>query len=387
MEEANPKVEQRYPFQPPQAWAAPIPKRRRLSGPAVIGIAVGGVVAMMVVVFVLAAIAIPVFLNQRAKAQMAELGDPWSQVVASEGAWAQSYQDLAAVSASESSTFEDVVAAVAEYETALSLFEGSFAAFTGEGNSIAFPAASRPGVPSAVDYARVTDSGVVVLAVARGQADMLTACMKDSADAGTMKPRQPPTRTVAATAQQFADAANFFAAVLPSAARPSPPVSMSSPVTPGAPHEPGAGTPRFGLRGGSGSADGQVMTSPASIPAGWYGDPQTRANSLRYWNGSTWTEHVTPRVQATAAPAAGWGAQSAGGTSTMTGVGQSPRDAMHWLVLHWATVAEHRGALRRAHLPCAVLPRPRGHRPGCRGGACGESHVSCTVGDAPSSGS
>ena len=124
MEEANPKVEQRYPFQPPQAWAAPIPKRRRLSGPAVIGIAVGGVVAMMVVVFVLAAIAIPVFLNQRAKAQMAELGDPWSQVVASEGAWAQSYQDLAAVSASESSTFEDVVAAVAEYETALSLFEG-----------------------------------------------------------------------------------------------------------------------------------------------------------------------------------------------------------------------------------------------------------------------
>jgi hypothetical protein len=74
------------------------------------------------------------------------------------------------------------------------------------------------------------------------------------------------------------------------------------------------------------------MTSPASIPAGWYGDPQTRANSLRYWNGSTWTEHVAPRVQATAAPAAGWGAQSAGGTSTMTGVGQSPRDAMHWLV-------------------------------------------------------
>jgi hypothetical protein len=180
----------------------------------VIGIAVGGVVAMMVVVFVLAAIAIPVFLNQRAKAQMAELGDPWSQVVASEGAWAQSYQDLAAVSASESSTFEDVVAAVAEYETALSLFEGSFAAFTDEGNSIAFPAASRPGVPSAVDYARVTDSGVVVLAVARGQADMLTACMKDSAACWDDEAATAADEEVAATAQQFADAANFFAAVL-----------------------------------------------------------------------------------------------------------------------------------------------------------------------------
>lgn len=33
------------------------------------------------------------------------------------------------------------------------------------------------------------------------------------------------------------------------------------------------------------------MTTPA--PAGWYGDP-AGSTHLRYWDGSTWTEHVTP---------------------------------------------------------------------------------------------
>lgn len=40
------------------------------------------------------------------------------------------------------------------------------------------------------------------------------------------------------------------------------------------------------------------------IPAGWYPDP-TNPGQLRYWSGSTWTEHVEPTV-ATGTAMAGW---------------------------------------------------------------------------------
>lgn len=48
-------------------------------------------------------------------------------------------------------------------------------------------------------------------------------------------------------------------------------------------------------------ASGNVVTSP-SVPANWYKDPSGRYE-LRYWNGSSWTEHVaTGGVQSTDAP-------------------------------------------------------------------------------------
>ena len=41
-------------------------------------------------------------------------------------------------------------------------------------------------------------------------------------------------------------------------------------------------------------AAGAYNPSPAapSVPAGWYADPANRFE-LRYWDGSTWTEHVS----------------------------------------------------------------------------------------------
>lgn len=49
-----------------------------------------------------------------------------------------------------------------------------------------------------------------------------------------------------------------------------------------------------------------VAAAPATpaVPAGWYGDPAGRYE-LRYWDGSTWTEHVsTGGVQSTNPPVA-----------------------------------------------------------------------------------
>lgn len=46
-----------------------------------------------------------------------------------------------------------------------------------------------------------------------------------------------------------------------------------------------------------------AAATPA-VPAGWYGDPAGRFE-LRYWDGSTWTEHVsTGGVQSTNPPVA-----------------------------------------------------------------------------------
>jgi len=37
---------------------------------------------------------------------------------------------------------------------------------------------------------------------------------------------------------------------------------------------------------------GAVSDTPSSVPAGWHADPTGR-HQLRYWDGSTWTDHVT----------------------------------------------------------------------------------------------
>ncbi|NEC85878.1 phospholipid scramblase-related protein [Streptomyces sp. SID12501] len=39
------------------------------------------------------------------------------------------------------------------------------------------------------------------------------------------------------------------------------------------------------------------MTTQSNIPAGWYADPQGAAQTLRYWDGSQWTDHTNTDQQ------------------------------------------------------------------------------------------
>ena len=43
------------------------------------------------------------------------------------------------------------------------------------------------------------------------------------------------------------------------------------------------------------------MTTHSNTPAGWFPDPQGAPQTLRYWDGSQWTEHTSPDQQAQAA--------------------------------------------------------------------------------------
>ncbi|MFF5856914.1 phospholipid scramblase-related protein [Streptomyces sp. NPDC012751] len=40
------------------------------------------------------------------------------------------------------------------------------------------------------------------------------------------------------------------------------------------------------------------MTTQSNTPAGWYPDPHGATQSLRYWDGTQWTEHTNPAQQA-----------------------------------------------------------------------------------------
>ncbi|MBL1086010.1 DUF2510 domain-containing protein [Streptomyces actinomycinicus] len=40
------------------------------------------------------------------------------------------------------------------------------------------------------------------------------------------------------------------------------------------------------------------MTTQSNTPAGWYPDPHGAAQTLRYWDGTQWTEHTNPAQQA-----------------------------------------------------------------------------------------
>ncbi|MET8246972.1 phospholipid scramblase-related protein [Streptomyces sp. NPDC005202] len=44
------------------------------------------------------------------------------------------------------------------------------------------------------------------------------------------------------------------------------------------------------------------MTTHSNTPAGWYPDPHGAAQTLRYWDGSQWTEHTHAGQQGQAAP-------------------------------------------------------------------------------------
>ncbi len=82
------------------------------------------------------------------------------------------------------------------------------------------------------------------------------------------------------------------------------------------------------------------MTIAPGIAAGWYGDPQEPNWTLRYWNGSAWTEHVAPRVQVVPSPL-GYSFPVQAPHGHMPGVGQEPSDPLHWVVptgRSWQTI-------------------------------------------------
>jgi hypothetical protein len=79
--------------------------------------------------------------------------------------------------------------------------------------------------------------------------------------------------------------------------------------------------------------------TPRTAVPGWYPDPQNPA-TLRYFDGSGWTEHVTP-VPGPAVPAA-WAPAPFGGAAPSAGLGAHPNDPLHWLVptgRNWQSIA------------------------------------------------
>ena len=73
-----------------------------------------------------------------------------------------------------------------------------------------------------------------------------------------------------------------------------------------------------------------LQTTP---PPGWYHDPQT-PSMTRYFDGTTWTEHVAPLGTPTSAGAPG--TSSASGAPPWSPqparLGASPSDPVHWLL-------------------------------------------------------
>ena len=69
--------------------------------------------------------------------------------------------------------------------------------------------------------------------------------------------------------------------------------------------------------------DGQPRQS---APAGWYPDPAGPA-SIRYFDGSQWTQHISPVHLAPPAP---WNQPAY--PVPVPPVGSDPRDAMHWML-------------------------------------------------------
>ncbi|MET7442296.1 DUF2510 domain-containing protein, partial [Streptomyces sp. NPDC005568] len=52
------------------------------------------------------------------------------------------------------------------------------------------------------------------------------------------------------------------------------------------------------------------MTTHSNTPAGWYPDPQGAAQTLRYWDGSQWTQHTNTDQQGQSTPQVPQQAQS-----------------------------------------------------------------------------
>lgn len=87
-----------------------------------------------------------------------------------------------------------------------------------------------------------------------------------------------------------------------------------------------------------------------TVPAGWYADPQV-TGTLRYWDGTRWTEHTAPMPPPTAPPVQGqavqgqpapWRSPPGQFPAQHPATDPGPSDAMHWIVpvgRSWQSIA------------------------------------------------
>ncbi len=67
------------------------------------------------------------------------------------------------------------------------------------------------------------------------------------------------------------------------------PASSSTPAAAAAAADPSSG---YSAASQPSTATAAAAASSSTVPAGWYADPAGRFD-LRYWDGNTWTEHVS----------------------------------------------------------------------------------------------
>jgi len=101
-----------------------------------------------------------------------------------------------------------------------------------------------------------------------------TGATTDSAGAATPATESTTPESASPWTPGAADDAAAAAAVAP--------VAATQPVTPEPAPEPAVVAP----------AAEPAAASTSNAPAGWYADPSGRYD-LRYWDGTTWTEHVS----------------------------------------------------------------------------------------------
>ncbi|CAN5444060.1 hypothetical protein BH10ACT2_BH10ACT2_21540 [soil metagenome] len=105
------------------------------------------------------------------------------------------------------------------------------------------------------------------------------------------------TTTSEVTAFLSREASSAPAASTPAASSPS--TSAFTPLTPSAPASEPAGwavapepSPTPAAMAPISTPSFQPAAATPAVPAGWYADPAGRFD-LRYWDGTTWTEHVS----------------------------------------------------------------------------------------------
>jgi len=152
---------------------------------------------------------------------------------------------------------------------------------------------------------KATDTSEPTTAKAEGEASSfgLPATSEPAADT-TPEPAPDTTPEAASEPAGWAIAPEPSPPSTPSAPNPEPASSQPAvTVQPGASYQPAA-TPSYEPAVPASTTPSPVPATPAAasatpaattapaVPAGWYADPAGRFE-LRYWDGSTWTEHVS----------------------------------------------------------------------------------------------
>ena len=135
----------------------------------------------------------------------------------------------------------------------------------------------------------------------------------------------------------------------------------------------------------SADVDIALMAMTAQAPGGWYDDPRDPFSTLRYWDGSSWTDHVAPRpVPAPVGYDYSWQnvPPSTSRHDTTPGGKRAPRDDLHWILptgRSWQTItAGYVGLLSLGVVilgPAAVVLGVLGLRAASRDGSYGRGRA------------